>query len=369
MWPSAGARPPPPRIAFHPGDASAAPTSRRWPTFSSVASWMDDDPALARRGGRPSRRGSTRGSGVTPLGIERPAVHRSAVPGRGGRSRSAGAVRCAARTTARTPAGRAGSGATATACAARGSASTRAGATGQRFWHRTRAAAGDRGARAEALVPAPPRPRSATCSPGSFHGAPTVDSRAELRSTAPTIDGRIDDAAYRAWWGAWTGREREFYRECARLVNALRWKDVVRVRGRERRGPRAGRGARPPRRRLHHDPGAARRRPAADHARRARPRVLVTTYNPFDPLELPRLLIEVLGYFDGRPTGESAHAHPPGAEHQRPAVAGATAGRPRRARGARLAGIAPDPPQAIRSGPTHPLSQCRRAARCTAAPR
>ena len=36
-----------------------------------------------------------------------------------------------------------------------------------------------------------------------------------------------------------------------------------------------------------------------------RERVLVTTYNPYDPLELPRLLVEVLGYFDGSPTRDA----------------------------------------------------------------
>jgi hypothetical protein len=29
---------------------------------------------------------------------------------------------------------------------------------------------------------------------------------------------------------------------------------------------------------------------------------VVTTYNGFDPLELPRLLVDVLPYFDGGPT-------------------------------------------------------------------
>ena len=36
-----------------------------------------------------------------------------------------------------------------------------------------------------------------------------------------------------------------------------------------------------------------------------RERVLVITYNLYDPLELPRLLVDVLGYFDGRPTRET----------------------------------------------------------------
>jgi len=31
----------------------------------------------------------------------------------------------------------------------------------------------------------------------------------------------------------------------------------------------------------------------------------VMTYNPYDPLELPRLLVDVLPYFDGRPTAET----------------------------------------------------------------
>jgi hypothetical protein len=30
----------------------------------------------------------------------------------------------------------------------------------------------------------------------------------------------------------------------------------------------------------------------------------VVTYSPYDPLDLPRRLVDVLGYFDGQPTSE-----------------------------------------------------------------
>ena len=36
-----------------------------------------------------------------------------------------------------------------------------------------------------------------------------------------------------------------------------------------------------------------------------RARVRVVTYSAFDPLELPRLLVDVLPYFDGRPTSQA----------------------------------------------------------------
>src|SRR5262249_8187936 len=47
------------------------------------------------------------------------------------------------------------------------------------------------------------------------------------------LDGRVNEAKYRARWGKWLGRELAFYAEAMRLVEPLEWSDVVRVGGAE----------------------------------------------------------------------------------------------------------------------------------------
>jgi hypothetical protein len=177
------------------------------------------------------------------------------------------------------------------------------GATGQRFWHGL-----------EQLLAIVERELARWCLL-RLDLDPTLLARLFPRGTdrnsgsgatldGAAIDGRIDDAAYRGLWGAWIGRERELYRECARLVNALRWKDVLRAGGASVEAhARVVAHA-------HHDVGATTipERLVVGQLQTVsagRDRVLVTTYNPFDPLELPRLLVEVLGYFDGRPISDA----------------------------------------------------------------
>src|SRR5262249_14013973 len=37
------------------------------------------------------------------------------------------------------------------------------------------------------------------------------------------LDGTVNSESYRALWGNWSGREADFYKECARRVDALTW--------------------------------------------------------------------------------------------------------------------------------------------------
>ncbi|MFN7926965.1 MAG: hypothetical protein U0Y68_03310 [Blastocatellia bacterium] len=41
------------------------------------------------------------------------------------------------------------------------------------------------------------------------------------------LDGRVNPARYQSLWGDWHGREEEFYRQCAGLVEGLRWSEVL----------------------------------------------------------------------------------------------------------------------------------------------
>lgn len=130
-------------------------------------------------------------------------------------------------------------------------------------------------------------------------GKNSVDPRA--------LDGLANPLESRRLWGSWVGREAEFYRECSRLVNGLDWSSVVAI-----GGPEIliyARLLRQAYAKLMANELPARLRVGAiqvvgmdqDSCR-------ITSYNAYDPLNLPRQLIDVLGYFDGRPTVEAVRA-------------------------------------------------------------
>lgn len=115
---------------------------------------------------------------------------------------------------------------------------------------------------------------------------------------AHQLDGTVDKEAYAKLWGRWLGREGEFYRRAAELVSTLRWGDVLDVCGptvpllaelvRERYREH-GRRRVPPRLRVGN----------FNVVNSGLESTLVVSYSGFDPLRLPRALVEVLPYFDG----------------------------------------------------------------------
>jgi len=117
------------------------------------------------------------------------------------------------------------------------------------------------------------------------------------------LDGVADPLESRKLWGKWAGREAEFYRECARLVNSLDWPKVIAIGGvdiqihagllREAYGKLMSQKI-PKRLKLGAIQVIAMDR---DYCR-------ITSYGAYDPVSVPRQLIDVLGYFDGRPTEE-----------------------------------------------------------------
>jgi hypothetical protein len=298
MWPGAGSSGAG-ALAFHP-ETKCCTYIPSLPNFLVGRIVEDDDPAMAPGRASVEARIDAR-LGVTPMGIDRPAVHallyQVGVGGAFGRSRT---LRC--------PHYREDAGG---ACGIwrhrNGVCSTwfckhSRGATGQRFWHGL-----------EQLLAIVERELARWCLLRLDLDAdvlarllPRGTDRAS--ASAPldgaTIDGQMHDAAYRALWGSWLGREREFYRESARRVNELRWSDVARIGGASVEA-------------LARVVAHAHRRTASttiperlvvgqlQTVAAGRERVLVITYNPYDPLELPRLLIDVLGSFDGRPTREA----------------------------------------------------------------
>jgi hypothetical protein len=121
------------------------------------------------------------------------------------------------------------------------------------------------------------------------------------------LGGEIDWAQYRQLWGEWAGRELDFYRACARLVDPLNWEQVQNICG--------------PRVRILAD---LLRDAYAHLTSEAIPERLklsefhfsgveangyrVVAYSPYDPLVMPEPLARVLHYFDGRPTEEALEA-------------------------------------------------------------
>lgn len=120
---------------------------------------------------------------------------------------------------------------------------------------------------------------------------------------ANALDGVADAATYQALWGHWRGREREFYVKCARLVDALTWREVVAV-----CGPNVRIQARLTQETYKSltsdDTPALLKAGRFNVISLNQDSCCVSTYSSMDPVSLPKILIDLLPYFDGRPTDE-----------------------------------------------------------------
>jgi hypothetical protein len=171
------------------------------------------------------------------------------------------------------------------------------GATGFRFW-----------ALADKLLRAVEQDLALWCPAELKVGSAEVVELARLSTPdVNELNGEIDEAQYRELWGEWAGREIEFYRACAGLVESLTWEQVCHV-----CGPRVrileglvrdayvhlGSEAIPERLRL----------TRFSLASTGGGGYTVTTYSDFDPVRMSEALVRVLQYFDGRPTEEALEA-------------------------------------------------------------
>jgi hypothetical protein len=116
------------------------------------------------------------------------------------------------------------------------------------------------------------------------------------------LDGQRG-AHYDARWGSWKGREEEFFRACAELVDEMSPGEVLAVAGARARLAAAAvkRGYQalvseqiPPALRT----GSFSTHLGAD-------KVLLQGYSGMDPLSAPRLMLDILPYFDGGPLDET----------------------------------------------------------------
>ncbi len=121
------------------------------------------------------------------------------------------------------------------------------------------------------------------------------------------LDGVAQLSDARKLWGRWAGREMKFYRECARLVNKLEWSDVAAT---DRSSIEICS------RLLHEAYARLLSEQIPDRLKVGTHQVVsmsqdsycISPYNQYDPLNLPKDLMPVLGYFDGRPTNEALDA-------------------------------------------------------------
>jgi hypothetical protein len=117
------------------------------------------------------------------------------------------------------------------------------------------------------------------------------------------LDGTVAPARYALEWGRWAGRELEYYRECARLVERLSWDDVL---------ARCGAQARAHARLAEMAYGDLGPTELPDRLRVAPYQVAATgteaaqiwTYSRYDLRAVPSALVAALPRFDARPTSE-----------------------------------------------------------------
>ena len=123
------------------------------------------------------------------------------------------------------------------------------------------------------------------------------------------LDGPVaaDDASRRRSWGAWCGREVRYYVATWNRVRRLRWAEVI-----DHCGPEAEAWARVVRTlagalRDSDLPGRLRAGDFELHGRGDQV-AQVVSYSPYDALELPHEILQLIPEFDGRPTDEVLRA-------------------------------------------------------------
>ena len=104
--------------------------------------------------------------------------------------------------------------------------------------------------------------------------------------------------------GTWAGKEREFYEACADRIEGFSWADIARI-----SGPRVAAFAK-----LTQDVYAQLARTEPEPALRCGSLRLVSlhdnvarlsTYNDYDPVDIPAPLLNLLQHFHGQPTSEA----------------------------------------------------------------
>jgi len=121
--------------------------------------------------------------------------------------------------------------------------------------------------------------------------------------TAESMDNRVEEGRYARIWDEWRGREIDFFIRCAKLVTDLSWKDVLTVSSPEARA--YARLTKQAYSRLTSDEIPSRLKVGAMKLSQiGHEKTRVETYSGFDPIDVTNVVMDLLQYFDGRPTEE-----------------------------------------------------------------
>ena len=125
--------------------------------------------------------------------------------------------------------------------------------------------------------------------------------------TGDVLDNRVDRKAYARLWGEWAGREHEFFGRCAELVSPLSWADALAISGPE--GRAYARLTQEAYSRLVSEEVPSTLKVGSFHLVQIENAMTrVSTYSDYDPLDIPQAVVELLHYFDGRPTEQALTA-------------------------------------------------------------
>jgi hypothetical protein len=124
------------------------------------------------------------------------------------------------------------------------------------------------------------------------------------RVTGESLDSKVNQETYARLWGEWCARESEFFLRCAQLVSPLSWAEVLAIAGPEARAY-AHLTKQAYNRLISDDVPPALNAGSIQLVQIQHEMTRVNTYNSYDPLDVPRIVMEVLHYFDGRPTEDA----------------------------------------------------------------
>ena len=125
--------------------------------------------------------------------------------------------------------------------------------------------------------------------------------------TGESLDNRVNQETYACVWGEWRGREGEFFLRCAELVNPLSWAEVLAISGPKVRAY-AQLTERAYGRLISDDVPPALLVGSIQLVQIQQGTTRVNTYSDYDPLDVPSIVMELLHYFDGRPTEDAIAA-------------------------------------------------------------
>lgn len=121
--------------------------------------------------------------------------------------------------------------------------------------------------------------------------------------TGDALDERVDPEIYAKTWGEWRGREHTFYIRCAELVDALSWAEVLQICGPEARAY-AQLTVKAYKTMVTRDLPAKLQVGTFELLQMLPGTMRLKTYSEYDPIDVPKAVVDVLPYFDGRPTTE-----------------------------------------------------------------